>query len=113
MTDDAQYQGTTMKASFCLLLGLVLTFLPGCASPKRGAAYGREPEIRQQLAKSRPVKDYGYVIKLGVCADGGRVRTLSRLERAALLHARHCEYAVRFRHRESARQAIMSRIAPP
>jgi hypothetical protein len=52
-----------MKKAICLLLGAFLTLSAGCASPERGAAYGREQEIRRQLAESRPVKDYGYIIK--------------------------------------------------
>jgi hypothetical protein len=45
------------------LLGAVLTMFVGCASPQRGAAYGREQELRRQLAESTPMKDYGYTIK--------------------------------------------------
>jgi Domain of unknown function (DUF4177) len=33
------------------------------SSPQRGAAYGREEELRRQLAESVPMKDYGYTIK--------------------------------------------------
>src|SRR5258705_1577152 len=53
-----------MKAltTFPLLL-VALTMVVGCASPQRGAAYGREQEIRRQLAGSIPMKDYGYTIK--------------------------------------------------
>ena len=45
------------------LLVTVLTMLAGCASPPRGAAYGREQELRRQLAESIPMKEYGYTIK--------------------------------------------------
>ena len=45
------------------LLVAMLTILAGCASPQRGAAYGREQELRKQLAESIPMKDYGYTIK--------------------------------------------------
>src|ERR1041385_5137548 len=53
-----------MKAPIlAFLLGAVLTMFVGCASPQRGAAYGREQELRRQLAESTPMKDYGYTIK--------------------------------------------------
>jgi hypothetical protein len=47
---------------FTLLL-VALTMHVGCASPQRGAAYGREQEVRRQLAECIPMKDYGYAIK--------------------------------------------------
>lgn len=53
-----------MKAPIlALLVGAVLTMFVGCASPERGAAYGREQELRRQLAESTPMRDYGYTIK--------------------------------------------------
>ena len=53
-----------MKASIvAFVLGAVLTMFAGCASPQRGAAYGREQELRRQLAQSIPVKNYGYTVK--------------------------------------------------
>jgi hypothetical protein len=53
-----------MKAPvLAVLLGAVLTMFIGCASPQRGAAYGREQELRRQLAESVPMKNYGYTIK--------------------------------------------------
>jgi hypothetical protein len=52
-----------MKTAVCLLLGALLISLASCASPQRGMAYGREQEIRRQLGESRPVRDYGYIIK--------------------------------------------------
>ena len=53
-----------MKAPIlAFLLGAILTMFVGCASPQRGAAYGREQELRRQLAESIPMKDYGYTIK--------------------------------------------------
>jgi hypothetical protein len=53
-----------MKAPiFAFLLGAVLTMFVGCSSPQRAAASGREQDLRQQLAESTPMKDYGYAIK--------------------------------------------------
>jgi hypothetical protein len=53
-----------MKAPhLAFLLGAGLTIFIGCASPQRGPAYKHEPELRQQLAESAPMKDYGYTIK--------------------------------------------------
>lgn len=46
-----------------VLLLTLLTLLAGCASPPRGAAYGREEQLRRQLAESIPMKEYGYAIK--------------------------------------------------
>jgi hypothetical protein len=50
-------------AVLAFLLGAVLTMFVACASPPRGAAYGREQDLRRQLAESIPMKDYGYTIK--------------------------------------------------
>ena len=51
--------------AFAILLVSILTILAGCVSPDpdRGAAYGREQELRTQLAESIPMREYGYVIK--------------------------------------------------
>lgn len=45
------------------LLLAILAMLAGCASPKRGAAYGQEQQFRRQLAESTPMRDYGYTIR--------------------------------------------------
>ena len=45
------------------MLLVVLTMLAGCASPQRGTAYGREQEVRRQLAATPPMRDYGYTIR--------------------------------------------------
>jgi hypothetical protein len=44
-------------------LATLLATVAGCTSPERGAVYGREDELRRQIALSTPVKDYGYTIK--------------------------------------------------
>jgi hypothetical protein len=50
-------------AALAILLGTIFAIMTGCASPPRGAAYGREQELRAQLADSIPVREYGYVIQ--------------------------------------------------
>lgn len=37
--------------------------LTGCASSRKGTAYGHEQEFRRQLAETTPIRDYGYTIK--------------------------------------------------
>ncbi len=45
------------------ILVIALTMLGGCASPRKGSAYGHEQEFRHQLLETVPVKTYGYSIK--------------------------------------------------
>jgi len=45
------------------LVIVTFTLIVGCASPRKGPAYGHQAEFRQQLAQTIPVKEYGYTIK--------------------------------------------------
>ena len=55
---------TKMKTTtLAALILTALAMLGGCSSPQRGAASGREKEIRRQLAGSVPMKEYGYTIR--------------------------------------------------
>jgi hypothetical protein len=39
------------------------TAFVGCATARKGPAYGHEQEFRRQLAESTPVREYGYTVK--------------------------------------------------
>lgn len=41
----------------------VCAMFTGCASPRRGPAYGHQLEFRRQLAQSIPVREFGYTVK--------------------------------------------------
>ena len=58
------FQRENMKTKLpAVMLVSALALLIGCASPRRGPAYGHQQEFRRQLAESIPVKEYGYTIK--------------------------------------------------
>ncbi len=52
-----------MKRQSTLSVLVALTLLAGCATPRRGPAYGHEQEFRRQVGDSVPVKDWGYRIQ--------------------------------------------------